>query len=162
MLLCQYVGLICRESDREINSQYLYPIHADDVQSIMPGHLLPSDLVLDAMTFGNIGRYVNDNRYRRLSYDDQEKLVNVETRWVYWKGMIHFVFYAIKQINKGEEVNTTRQGASVQGERQRRGDSFTYARAHLFLSPSLPSLFCLLFSSSLAMATSIGKRRTRR
>lgn len=83
---CSYAGMIGRENDQEIDSQYLYGIPRADVQVVMPDHNLPEDLFLDAKTYGNVGRFVNDNRFRRLSYDDLENLVNLETRWVFYQG----------------------------------------------------------------------------
>lgn len=71
----------------------------------MPEHGVLAGLEVDAMQLGGCGRFINDNRFRCLSYSDQERIINVEAKWMFWKGVPHLVFFTVKPIKAGGEVS---------------------------------------------------------
>ena len=104
--LYAYVGQMRKEGLQDKTSDYIYGVPADVVREVLPEWDLP-EMTIDAKRFGSVGRLVNDNRYRSMkAYSNDEASINVESRWAFWHGMIHFAFYAAKPIRKDQELVT--------------------------------------------------------
>jgi hypothetical protein len=102
-LLCIYAGEMEEEVQHRCSS-YVYELpsslgvsHFDSKEyGEMP------DLIVDAAKKGGIGRFMNDNTFRRGEYQS-EAAVNVGVTWVY-DLIPHLVFYAAKDVKQGEEL----------------------------------------------------------
>jgi hypothetical protein len=101
-----YVALMQKEGTQDATSDYIYSVPPEAVREVLPRWNLPP-MMFDAKKFGSTGRLVNDSRYRNIKqHANDESCINVESRWVFWNGMLHFAFYAPKPIRKNQELIT--------------------------------------------------------
>jgi hypothetical protein len=79
-----------------------YNLSHEDCQTAFGHTYKAADMVLDACKYGNIGKFINDNKYRGDG-EDEAQLSNVKVLWVYDK-LPHLLFYATEDIEAGEEL----------------------------------------------------------
>ena len=101
-LICTYAGVI-DEDTVNAGSMSCYNLLADECRREFGNSYRAPDLVLDATSRGNIGKYINDCKFRADTSEDDDLFKNVEIVYVYDK-IPHLLFVTTKDINKGDEI----------------------------------------------------------
>ena len=82
----------------------MYNLLAADVRRAIPHYADVPNLYLDAASFGNVARFVNDNRYRLSEEGAPGSSANIDCQFLMHDGVVHLGFYAIRGIEAGEEL----------------------------------------------------------
>ncbi len=101
-LICTYAGVL-DEDVQNAGSMCAYNLFTDQcIAEFGPSYKAPN-LLLDASKKGNIGKYINDCKYRTDTSTTDYEFQNVKLLWIYDK-IPHMIFYSIEDIEAGDEL----------------------------------------------------------
>ena len=82
----------------------VYNLLAADIRRAVPQYVDVPDLYLDAASFGNVARFVNDNRYRLSEEGAPGSSANLDCTFLMHHGVVHLGFYVTRPIEPSEEL----------------------------------------------------------
>jgi hypothetical protein len=97
--IMSYAGELCEELSTD-SPLYAYSVPQDNVQSIVPNYYCHTVLNIDALHYGSVARFMNDNSFRRT------EAVNTFNQYAWQDDSIHLLFGCNTKVRKGEEIIT--------------------------------------------------------
>jgi hypothetical protein len=104
-----YTGDLCEQLDDIQNNSglYVYALSPDIVARSVRNYCVQNVIYIDALKFGNIARFMNDNRFRRNELINDGCSCNTFFMHVCKDNIIHLLFGCNRAVKPGEELITS-------------------------------------------------------